>query len=124
MNRAVTARSALVICRSAPYGSARVQDALDLAMAFGAFEQQVSLLLLGDGVLALLEGQEPTVIQMRSAARLAGSLPDYGIERVFVDAHALAERRLVVGELAVPAQSLDALEIAALIAANDLVLTV
>lgn len=117
-------RTTLVICRSAPCGSTRAADALDVAMAFGAFEQPVSLLFLGDGVLALLPGQEPGPIGARSLARIAGALPDYGIERVCVEASALAARGLADTALAVPVEPLPAPAIAALIAAHEIVLTV
>ncbi len=80
------ARSVLVLCRTPPYGSERARDALDIAMAFGAFEQQPTLLFLGDGVLALLEQQNPTALPARNLGKLVGTLADYGITGLHVEA--------------------------------------
>ena len=113
-------RSVLLVCRSAPYGSSRARDALDATLAFGAFEMPVKLLLLGDGVLMLASDVESG----SPLSRLAGTLPDYGIERVFVERSSLAERGLGADSLAVPVEALDDDALAALIAAHELVLTV
>jgi len=115
-------RSVLLVCGAAPHGSSRARDALDVAMAFGAFEQRVSLLLTGDAVLVLAPGQQDTP-GARNLARLAGALPDYGIERVQVDARALAERALDPATLVLPVAALDDAAIAALVGAHDVVLS-
>lgn len=86
-------RSVLVVCRSAPYGSSRARDAIDLAMAFAAFDQPVTLLFLGDGVFTLSAAQQPPA-GTRHLGKLLGTLADYGIEDVYVDAAALATRGL------------------------------
>jgi tRNA 2-thiouridine synthesizing protein C len=113
----------LLVCSAAPYGSSRLRDALDAAMAFGAFEQLVSLLLTGDAVLLLKDGQQDSP-GSRNLAKLAGALPDYGIERVHADAGALAERGLDPAALALPAEPVDDAEMARLIASHDVVLSV
>ena len=116
-------RAVLIICRDAPHGSGRLRDALDTAMAFGAFEQRVSLLLLGDAVLLLAPGQQSPAGE-RNLVKLAGALPDYGIEPVLVAAEALRDRALDPSALALPAEPLDDAGIAALIGAQDAVLSI
>ncbi len=86
-------RSVLVVCRSAPYGSSRARDAIDLAMAFAAFDQPVTLLFLGEGVFTLAAAQQPPA-GTRDLGKLLGTLADYGVEDVYVDAAALAARGL------------------------------
>ena len=120
MNRS---RSVLVICRSAPYGSGRLRDALDLVMAFGAFEQTISLLLLDDAVMLLQPGQGD-IDGSRNLMRLAGALPDYGISAVHVDAAALRERSLDIGLVAIAATAIDESAISGLIASHEVVLSV
>ena len=116
-------RSVLLLCRAAPYGDGRARDALDAAMAFGAFDQDITLLLLGDAVFMLRAGQQDRPSQARNLSRFAAALPDYGIGRIAVEAAALAERSIDVNSLLLPVAELDSAQIAALIAAHDVVLS-
>lgn len=113
----------LVVCRSTPCGGTRARDAIDMTMAFAAFEQPVTLLFLGDGVFTLLSGQQPPP-GTRDLGRLLGTLSDYGIERVFVDAAALERRGLKDAALTVPATRADDALLRQLFATHDRVFTV
>lgn len=93
MSTTTSDRSVLVVCRSAPYGSSRARDAIDLAMAFAAFDQPVTLLFLGEGVFTLAAAQQPPA-GTRHLGKLLGTLADYGVEDVYADAAALAARGL------------------------------
>lgn len=117
-------RSVLVVCRTAPYGHGRARDAIDVAMAFAAFDQPVTLLFLGDGVLALVAGQRPAADFSRSLAKLLGTLADYGVESVHADAAALAARGLDAAALALPVRVAGPEELRELFAAHERVLTV
>ena len=118
------ARSVLVLCRTAPYGSERARDALDIAMAFGAFDQQPTLLFLGDGVLALLAQQDPTALPARNLGKLIGTLADYGITGLHVDARAMNERGLELTDLIAGAQLADDAQLTELLASHDMILSV
>jgi tRNA 2-thiouridine synthesizing protein C len=120
---AVSRRSVLLVCRSAPYGRSRAREAIDAAMAFAAFEQPVTLLFLGDGVLVLARGQSPEPGLSRSLEKLIGTLPDYGVNAVCADARALAERGLAASDLALDVQLASPAELRELFAAHELVLT-
>jgi len=122
--QAAPRRSVLVVCRTAPYGRSRARDAVDVAMAFAAFDQPVTLLFLGDGVLALASGQRPAPEFSRSLDKLLGTLADYGIEEVHADAAALAARGLDAQDLALPVRLAGPVELRELFAAHERVLTV
>ena len=122
--QAAPRRSVLVVCRTAPYGRSRARDAVDVAMAFAAFDQPVTLLFLGDGVLALASGQRPAPEFSRSLDKLLGTLADYGIEEVHADAAALAARGLDAQALALPVRLAGTEELRELFAAHERVLTV
>jgi len=117
-------RRVLVVCRSAPYGAARARDAVDLVMAFAAFDQRATLLFLGDGVLSLLRGHQPDTSQARNLENLLGTLADYGVEAIRADAAALAARGLAAEELASGATPASESEVRDLFATHELVLTV
>ena len=114
------AKRVLVICRSAAAGGPRAREAVDLALAFGAFDQQVSLLFAGDGVLNLMAGQSAD--GARSMERLLGALPDYGITPLLADADALAIRGITGAALVPGCRILDEHGIAELNDTHDIVL--
>lgn len=114
------AKRVLVICRSAAAGGPRAREAVDLALAFGAFDQQVSLLFSGDGVLNLMAGQSAD--GTRSMERLLGALPDYGITPLLADADALAVHGITRAALVPGCRILDEHGIAELNDTHDIVL--
>jgi tRNA 2-thiouridine synthesizing protein C len=114
----------LVLCRSAPYGSSRVRDALDLAMALGAFEQAVSLLLMDDAVLMLLPDQDPSPAVSKSLLKVSGALETFGVSAVLADADALAKRGLAATDLPEDVTVLGTAELAETFARHRLVLSV
>ena len=109
----------LVICRSSAGEGPRAREALDIALAFAAFDQPVTLLFCGEGVRNLVAEQAGEA--MRGLERLLGALPDYGIEPLLADAQALAERGVREGHLVSGCQLLGQEAVASLISENDLV---
>ena len=113
----------LVVIRQTPYGNSLARAALDAALTAAAFEQAVSLLFLGEGVLQLLPAQDSTVINTRNIARLIASLPLYDIETLHVDADALNRYSIAAQDLPQNLKLLDAADIHQLIAEHDHVLS-
>lgn len=114
-----SSRRVLVICRTSAGAGPRAREALDIALAFGAFDQPVSLLFTGDGVWNLVAGQ--TGEATGGMERLLGALPDYGIEPLLADARALRERGIRSEQMVTGCDLLDDAAVAALVDANDLV---
>ncbi len=104
---AANRKSLLIVVRRSPYGSSLARASLDVALAAAAFEQPVSLLFMGDGVLQLIAGQESQAIGVKNIGRLLASLPLYDIERVYVDAEAATRYGIDLGNAPVATQSLD-----------------
>jgi tRNA 2-thiouridine synthesizing protein C len=100
-------KSLLVVVRRSPYGSSLARASLDVALAAAAFEQRLSLLFMGDGVLQLLAEQESQAIGVKNIGRLLASLPLYDIERVYVDAEAAIRYGIDLGNAPVATQALD-----------------
>jgi tRNA 2-thiouridine synthesizing protein C len=100
-------RSLLVVVRRPPYASSLSRAALDTALAAATFEQPVSLLFMGDGVLQLLPEQDSEAIGVRNIARLLSSLPLYDIESVYVDQAAAGRYGLDLADTPLPAAALD-----------------
>ncbi|RXE48370.1 sulfurtransferase complex subunit TusC [Chromohalobacter israelensis] len=108
----------LVILRHAPHGSLWLREALDLALVGAAFGQSVSLLLMGDGVWALLAGQGQGPLGQKGTQSTFDMLEMYDIERLYVDASALASRGLTPDDLLLPVIPVDAARLPAVLAGH------
>ncbi len=118
-----TSKRIAVVCRQPPYGSSLAREALDAAMAAAAFDQQVSLIFLGDGVWQLCRRQRAEAIGQRSLEQQLATLPLYDVDRLYADADALRQRGLGSGDLSLPVEALDGDAIAALLRRQDVVLS-
>lgn len=112
----------LIICRHPPYGESYAREALDTALATAAFDQPVALLFLGDGVMQLLNAHDGTAIGEKSFEKQLSALPLYDINTIYVDARALQQRGFTTADLSLPAQTVNDLEITALLKTHDVVL--
>lgn len=119
MMTAAERKRLLLLIRHSPYGSGLARASLDVGLAAAAFDQPVSLLFLGDGVLQLLPEQDSGARGVRNIARLLASLPLYGIEQVYVDADAARRYRLDLAAAPVSALALDSEAISELMRSHD-----
>ncbi|WP_019530318.1 sulfurtransferase complex subunit TusC [Dasania marina] len=115
-------KNLLIICRRPPYGNSLAREAIDIALAAGAFEQDISLLFIGDGLWQLNSQQDSAALALKNHGKALTALPLYGIENIYVQAEALAPRQLSAEALLLPVTVLSQTQIAALIDAADTVL--
>lgn len=92
-------RKILFISRHAPYGSSLARDALDALLASAAYEQSIGLLLMDDGVMQLLAGQNAELIHQKNFANALPVLPLYDIPPIYVHAESLLQRGIESHEL-------------------------
>lgn len=97
----------LVVLRHSPYGASLSRSGLDAALAAAAFEQPVTLLFLGDGVLQLLPGQDGRAVGNKTLGRQLASLPLYDVEEVFADAAAVQRYAVDLETAPLPATAVD-----------------
>ena len=117
------AKSVLLISRQAPWAGMGAAEALDIALAAGAFDLPLSILFMDDGVLQLLEQQQPQLIEQKNLSANLQALPIFGIEQLYVAQQCLKQRGLDKDLLAVAAQVLDDSQIKQLIRQFDHVVT-
>lgn len=114
----------LFISRHAPYGSSLAKDALDAVLASSAYDQQLSLLFMDDGVFQLLTNQTPNEIGQKSFSATLPVLPLYDIDSIYVHQESLAKRNITIDELAIEsAQIIDSSAICSLLAQQDQLLS-
>lgn len=110
----------LYLLQQAPYLDSRLFEAFDALLVAAAFEQRVSVLFRGDGVLQLLADQAP--VGQRNLAKMLQSLATYEVDKVYADSRAFEARGLKIADCAIEPQLVSKREIAELIAQHDLVL--
>lgn len=68
----------------APFGSSSIQESLDIVLAAGTFDQNVSLLLEEDACYQLLEHLQPEAINKKNTSKMLKALPIYGVNTILV----------------------------------------
>ncbi|MDG2091573.1 MAG: sulfurtransferase complex subunit TusC [Gammaproteobacteria bacterium] len=105
-------KNILIIIRQAPYSSTLPAAALDILLTAAAFEQNITLLFMGDGVLHLLSEQNATSSGMRNISKALPSLELYEVKKIFLEESALHKRKIENEELVMPLATLSLPEIA------------
>ncbi len=118
-------KKVLFICRLAPHGSHYAKEQLQMAMVFGAFEQQVSMLFIDDGVFSLMADQRTHTIGFEDFSKMYLSLEKYyEIKDIFVEEQSMISRNLSPERLLIPVQVIDHGQIDALMREQDFILSV
>jgi tRNA 2-thiouridine synthesizing protein C len=89
----------LFISRHAPYGSSLAKEALDAVLAAAAYDQDISLLFMDDGVFQLLNNQETKSIHQKNFAMMLSALSYYDIDKIYVHQESLQARQILLSEL-------------------------
>ncbi len=89
----------LYVNRKAPYGTIYALESLEVVLIGAAFEQDVSLAFLDDGVFQLTKGQDTGDIGVKNFSPTFRALGDYDVTKLFVEAESLAERGLTKDDL-------------------------
>ncbi len=94
-----TVKKFLFLNRKAPYGTIYALESLEVVLISAAFEQDVSMAFVDDGVYQLLKGQQTDGIGMKNFSPTYSALGDYDITRLYVEKESLEERGLTVDDL-------------------------
>ena len=85
--------------RKASYGTAYAIESLEVVLIAAAFEQDVSLAFIDDGVYQIVEGQNTDGIGMKNFSKTFHALGDYDINKLYVSKESLEERGLSESDL-------------------------
>ena len=89
----------MYVNRKAPYGTIYAWESLEVVLIGAAFEQDVSLAFLDDGVFQLTKGQDTKGIGMKNFSPTYAALGDYEVTKIYVEKESLEERGLTVDDL-------------------------
>jgi len=108
--------------RSGPGGGNRAREAFDLMLTLAAFDQEIEVLLLDDGVWQLLPDQRS---ERRGAEMVMppwNELGLYGIGEPWVETESLRERNLESRSLAMPVREVERDSLAVFLRSFDRIL--
>jgi tRNA 2-thiouridine synthesizing protein C len=89
----------LYVNRRAPYGSVYALESLEVVLIGAAFEQDVSLLFVDDGVYQLKKDQDTSSVDMKNFSPTYNALGDYDVNKIYVSRESLEERNLTIDDL-------------------------
>ena len=89
----------MYINSKAPYGTIYALESPEVVLIGAAFEQDVSVAFVGDGVYQLTKGQKTTGIGIKCFAPTYSALGDYDVNKIYVEKEALEERGLTLKDL-------------------------
>ncbi len=93
------AKKFFYINRKAPYGTIYALESLEVVLIGAAFDQDVSLAFLDDGVYQLVKGQDTTGVGMKNFSPTYQALGDYDVTKLYVEKESLEERGLTLEDL-------------------------
>jgi tRNA 2-thiouridine synthesizing protein C len=112
----------MFVNRKAPYGTIYALEGLEVVLISAAFDQDVSLAFLDDGVYQLLKGQQTKGLEVKNFSPTYRALEGYDVEKLFVEREALEARGIREDQLLVPVQVVGAREMAQLMEAQDVII--
>ena len=111
------AKKIMFVLQRAPHGSIYPYEGLEFVLITAAYEQDLSLVFVGDGVYNLKKDQDTTEIGIKGFVKTYRTLGDYDVEKVYVDKSSMEERGLKPEDLIIDVQMKTAAEINAIM--ND-----
>ncbi len=84
----------LYINRKAPHGSIYAQESLEVVLIGAAFEQDVTLAFIDDGVYQLMQNQDTSGAGVKNFAPTFRALGDYDVRQIYVEEESLKLRGL------------------------------
>ena len=89
----------MYVNRKAPYGTIYALESLEVVLIGAAFDQQVSLAFVDDGVYQLARNQSTDGIGMKNFSPTYAALGDYDVRHIYVERESLEARGLTVEDL-------------------------
>ncbi|MEO8848969.1 MAG: sulfurtransferase complex subunit TusC [Casimicrobiaceae bacterium] len=122
-NAECVAKKFLYVNRKAPYGTIYALESLEVVLIGAAFDQNVSVAFLGDGVYQLVKGEDTKGVEMKNFSPTYGALDDYDVNQLYVEQEAMQARGLVEADLVVPVEMVSAERMAEIMESQDVILS-
>ena len=111
----------LYVNRRAPHGTVYAHEALEVVLIGAAFDQDVSLAFIDDGVFQLKKDQDTSEIYTKNFSKIYSALEMYDVEKLFVEKESLESRGLTEEDLCVDVKIIDSSEMKKLMSDSEVV---
>jgi len=118
-----TSKKFMFVNRTAPHGTVYALESLEVVLITAAFDQDVSLVFIDDGVWQLKKGQQTKGIETKNFSPTYRALEGYDVEKLYVERESLAARGLTEDDLLVDVNVLSSSELGTLMGEQDVVLS-
>jgi tRNA 2-thiouridine synthesizing protein C len=105
------AEKLMIVFRKAPYGSIYPFEGLENVLIMGAYDQDVSIIFMDDGVYALKDNMDTTAIGIKNFSPTFRAIEAYDIEKLYIDKDSLEARGLTLDDLVIEPKVIDASEV-------------
>ena len=119
----VKVKKFMFVNRKAPYGTIYALESLEVVLITAAFDQDVSLVFLDDGVYQLKKTQQTKGIETKNFSPTFRALEGYDVEKLYVEKESMEARGLTEADLLVDVTVLGSAEMGALMNEQDVVLS-
>ena len=89
----------MYVNRKAPYGTIYAWESLEVVLIGAAFEQDVSLAFVDDGVYQLCKAQDTTGLGIKNFSATYKALGDYDVNKIYIEKESLDARGLTLDDL-------------------------
>jgi tRNA 2-thiouridine synthesizing protein C len=113
----------MFVNRKAPYGTVYALESLETVLISAAFDQDVSVVFVDDGVFQLKKSQDTKGINMKNFSPTFRALEGYDVEKLYVEKESLEARGLSEDDLVVDVEVLSTEELSKIMAAQDVVIS-
>jgi len=118
-----TVKKFMYVNRKAPYGTIYALESLEVVLIGAAFDQDISMVFMDDGVYQLKKGQDTKATEIKNFSPTYRALEMYDVEKLYVSKDSMTERGLSEEDLIVPVEQLSAAEMSELMDEQDVVLS-
>ncbi len=112
----------MYVMRRAPHGTIYTYEGLEMVLITAAYEQDLCIAFIDDGVYSLIKHQDTDDLQIKGYVKTFTALDDYEVEKLYVDRQSLEERGLSKDDLIVDVEILESAEIGKLMEEQDVVI--
>jgi tRNA 2-thiouridine synthesizing protein C len=113
----------LYVNRKAPYGTIYALESLEVVLISAAFDQDVSLAFIDDGVYQVVKGQQTKGIDVKNFSPTYRALEGYDIEKLYVEKESMETRGLKESDFIVPVKVISTQEMADLMLTQDVIMS-
>ena len=113
----------MYVNRKAPYGTVYALEGLEVVLITAAFDQDVSMVFIDDGVFQIKKDQETSGVNMKNFSPTYRALEGYEVEKVYAEKESLEARGMTEEDLVIPVEILNSDEIAELMDSQDVIVS-